>query len=387
MTVRYLVLTQACSQNVMELCATLAVELGPTSLYTGTAFDGAGVNHPGLEIVKGPTYDNRSYRSRARTWAAYIAGASAWLARQRGPAVMVVSTNPPMLPHLAWAVGRARRWPYVVRVLDVYPDVLWRSGVLTEKHPVARAWAALNRRAFGGAAAVISLGDVMSEVVTRYMPRGRQPVLIPSWVDASSLIPRPKNENWFAKEHGQTDKLTVLYSGNLGLTHDLSGLSKAAQALESDGRIHFMFIGGGAQRPHLQTLSERLANVSLLPFQPHDVVPYSMATGDVALITLGKGTEGISMPSKCYYMMAAGCAILGVTYGDNDVVRTIQDTSCGVSVRADDAAGIQRAIERFRDDPEFLAACRRNARQAAEQRFSKEQGVGAYLKLLRNLDI
>ena len=112
-----------------------------------------------------------------------------------------------------------------------------------------------------------------------------------------------------------------------------------------------------------------------------------MATGDVALITLGKGTEGISMPSKCYYMMAAGCAILGVTYGDNDVVRTIQDTSCGVSVRADDAAGIQRAIERFRDDPEFLAACRRNARQAAEQRFSKEQGVGAYLKLLRNLDI
>ena len=77
-----------------------------------------------------------------------------------------------------------------------------------------------------------------------------------------------------------------------------------------------LFIGGAGRAEELKEAAAQNPGVGrYLPFQPAEALPYSMTSGDIAVVTLGKGTEGISMPSKCYYMMAAGCAILGLSEG------------------------------------------------------------------------
>ncbi len=91
------------------------------------------------------------------------------------------------------------------------------------------------------------------------------------------------------------------------------------------------------------------------------------------------------MPSKTYYLMAAGCAVLGLSHGDNDLKRLIERYECGLNVEPDDTEGVLQALKRFRDDPEFLSHCQSRGRKAAEAQFSATVNMGRYLELLGSL--
>lgn len=327
-------------------------------------------------------YDNSSYRSRARTWLAYLRDAERAVRRVEGRPVLVVTTNPPMLPWLAWLLKRRRGWRYVVDVLDVCPDALVGQGLAGARSVLPAAWRRLNRLAFDAADGVVTLGPVMAERVAAQRAGRRAPRLIPSWVNVERVRPVAKAENPFAREHGLTSGLTLLYSGNLGVTHDLSGLVGALEALAVDAGVRAVFIGGGARREELTGLARRLAPVTVLPYQPAERVPMAMASGDVGVVTFGRGAEGVSMPSKAAYMMATGLALLGLTYGDNDVARLIEEHECGINVRADDRRAVAAAIERFRAEPAFLQKCQENARRVAVERFSREVCLTDFLEVL-----
>jgi glycosyltransferase involved in cell wall biosynthesis len=385
MSARYsfVIFNQSCSRMDLELCAEIARELGPTLLHTGSNFDGE--ERGGLTIIKAPAYNNSSYYTRMKTWLAYVADAICVAAKLRGKPVVMVSSNPPFGPFLGYALHKLRGWPYMVRILDVYPDALIQNGLVGPRHLVPRVWGMLNRLVLGGAEYVITLGPVMAERVKKYLPSGKAVQIVPTWVDPSCIIPRAKDDNWFARAQGQTGKLTLLYTGNLGLTHDLSSLFLAAENLQGEADIHFLFIGGGARRGELAEVERRLHNFTLLPFQPEANIPYSLATGDVAIVALGRGTEGISMPSKTYFGMAAGSAILGISCGDNDLKRVIEEYQCGINVDTNDADGMRKAILRFRNDRDFLKRCQNNSRRAAEQTFSAAVCGRAYLTMLSDM--
>lgn len=377
-------MSQATSRVVFDLCCEVSRRLGPTLLISGNTFE---IPHdcPALTLSEAAKYDNSSVRSRARTWLQFMLHAARRSLRVRGKPVLLVNSNPPLNPWLAYLLRTMRGWPYVARILDIYPEAVYRHGLLRERHPLVRVWRFINRRAYAKADAVVTLAPVMAEVLGQQVDAAEGIEIIPDWVDPDWIKPIPKADNWFAKEHDQLDKLTVLYSGNLGLTHDISGLYTAVEELQSEKGISFVFIGGGARRSELEALSNRTTNVLLLPFQPEEVVPSAMAAGDVAVVTLGRGTEGISMPSKAYYMMAAGCALLGVSHGDNDLARLIKKYQCGVNLSSEDAPGIREAILRFQRDRDFLERCKANSRRAAETDYSASVCIQSYLDLLTRL--
>ncbi len=378
---RLLMMGQVEGTILLEYAASFADRFGPTVVHTGSRFDG---DRRDLVVIPAPKYDNSSIWTRAVTWTKYLLHAL-WVALTTpGSPVLLVSTNPPLLPWVALICRKLRRMRYVVRVLDVYPDVLVRRGILGEKHPVVRLWRYVNRVAYRHAEAVITLGPVMAERVAAQVPE-REVLEIPSWVDPTVFRPIPKPENPFAAEHGQQGKMTVLYSGNFGLTHDLAGLFDAARELRDEEGISFLLIGGGARRGEIVALAEELPNVETLPYQPEDVLPYSMACGDVGVVTLGAEAGGISMPSKSYYLLASGNALLALCAGDNDLRRLIDEHRCGLVVDPADARGIASAIRRFHTDRAFLDRCRRNARSAAQTAFGRRVCTARYDRLLRDM--
>jgi len=378
----FIFLSQAMANFVFELVELTAQKLGPIVVHTGTEFKEQG--HPNLKIWKAPKYDNSSYASRFVTWMRYLVKATRDLWAVRGKPVLLIATNPPLLPVLGYVFNRLRGWPYVVRVLDVYPDVLERKGMISKKGIVFRIWARFNRLAFKYAATVVTLAAVMGENVSKYT-EGRPVEIIPDWADTDHIKPKPKTKNFFAKKYCQINKLTVLYSGNLGTTHDLSGLFRAVESLEDEPNINFFFIGGGGRQHEFKAMADRFDSCTWLPLLPEEIVPFSMASADVGIITIGRGMEGISMPSKCYYMMAAGCAILGISSGENDLTRLITKYDCGVSVGCSEIEGVKDALLRFHKDREFLDSCKRNSRKAAEEVFSKRVCTKRYLEILGDL--
>jgi len=309
-----------------------------------------------------------------------------FLLRHRGPTVLVLNSNPPLLPLLGWVFNKLRGWPYVVTVLDIYPDALVSGGLTSSGGLVYRVWSAVDRLMYGSASSVITLGDVMRERLKRHVGEGRVIDVIPTWVDTDELKPIPRDENSQVVDLGLEDGLTVLYSGNLGLTHSLDGLVGAIERTEETEGIRLLLVGGGGREGELRTLAERQPErVMWRPFQPRELVAQTMSAAHVGVASLGRGTEGISMPSKTYYLMAAGCAVLGLSCGDNDLRRLVERYECGVNVDPDNAEAVLSSLQRFRDDPDFLAHCQSRARRAAEEQFSGTVNMRRYLDLLASL--
>ena len=97
----------------------------------------------------------------------------------------------------------------------------------------------------------------------------------------------------------------MVHAGNLGFYGAWSTLVKAA-ALLKDESTGLVFVGDGANRARIEESAQGLENVRFLPFRPFSQVPNVMAAGDLQVITVKPGLEGVVVPSKLYSILAAG---------------------------------------------------------------------------------
>ena len=80
-----------------------------------------------------------------------------------------------------------------------------------------------------------------------------------------------------------------------------------------------------------------------------------MAAGDVHVITVKRGLEGVVVPSKLYGILAAGRPVLVVAPPECDAARIVVESGCGLAADPDDPAAVADAIRELRSDPSRLA--------------------------------
>lgn len=126
----------------------------------------------------------------------------------------------------------------------------------------------------------------------------------------------------------------------------------------------------------------QLRNFLLLPYQPRDVLPFSLTCGDASVVTLEPGAEGLSVPSKVYSCLAAGQAVLVIMEERCDVVDIIEEGECGQRISPGDVDGLVSAIRRLHDSPTLLQTTKENARTCFEANFTKERAIDSYERVL-----
>jgi len=156
----------------------------------------------------------------------------------------------------------------------------------------------------------------------------------------------------------------LLHAGNLGFYGAWETLIRAAKLLENDG-IGLVFVGDGATRRQIEASAGASRAVRFLPFRPPQQVPYVLAAGDLHVVTVRRGLEGVVVPSKLYPILAAGRAVLAVAPEETDVARIVRRTGCGVAVSPDDPAGVAEAVRALARDPERIEHMGRRAREIA----------------------
>jgi glycosyltransferase involved in cell wall biosynthesis len=194
-----------------------------------------------------------------------------------------------------------------------------------------------------------------------------------------------KEDNWFSNEYGLVDQFTILYAGNIGEFHDLETLVKAAAEFE-DENVRFLIIGEGDNKDAIVSLAEKLDlrgdTVRFLPYQPWDDLPYSLTSGDISVVTVKEGFEGICVSSKLYTAMAAGMPVITIAQPYDDESRIVDQFEAGIQVPQDDVSGIVNAIETWRQDPDLVNQQGANARQAFEEHFTTDDSIDEYYELL-----
>lgn len=366
------VLNQMAGPLTWELVEDLAQAGCAVVLLTGHPDTLAKGSRPNLQLVRSFRYQRGSMLRRSVCWLCYMAHAFVWLWRWPADVPLLVFSNPPMLAWLAATMKRLRGTKFVVMVHDVYPDLPIRMGKLKEHGLVARSWRRWNRWAYNQAEEVLTLGEYMSQVLQHQFDAtgtnsGHIQVIYP-WADTDTIKPLDKTANSFAVQHGQTDKLTVMYSGNMGLGHDLETML-AATSHVPDERAHFMFIGAG---PKWSLIDESLTrepqtNVTLLSWLPESEIPYSLATADIALVSLESEVAGLAIPSKAFYSLAAGTPLIVISDRDTELAQIVEQYECGWLIRPGDELGLAGIVQELLASPQQLKMFKHNARRAAEQ--------------------
>ncbi len=172
-----------------------------------------------------------------------------------------------------------------------------------------------------------------------------------------------------------------MYSGNMGLGHDIETMLEAAKQLRDEPGIHFMFIGAGPKWGLVEETiqKEGLENVTLLPWQPEEVLPYSLATADVALVSLEPELWDLAIPSKAFYMMAAGSAILASTPTPSSLATIIATTSSGATLPVGNYSAICWQLNSLFTNNTLLSKLQSAARHGAVSYYARESNSKLFL--------
>ena len=377
-----LILNQMAGPITWELAEDLGKQFGAVALLTGhpdTLAKGSTTNSAdsaGVLLYAAAPYQRGSFPKRAWSWLRYLVQAFFWLWRRPRQIPVLLFSNPPMLCWLGWLMAVLRGQRYAVMVHDIYPDVLIRLAGFSEGGALVRVWRWLNRRAYQRAEIVLTLGEDMAATLgSQFKPRktraGAVEVVYP-WVDTARIKPMTKADNWFARQHGQVDKLTVLYAGNMGLGHDLETMVEAARQLQDLPQVHFIFAGSGPKWSVVQEIIQEgaISNVTLLGWQPEEALPFMLATAEIALVSLEDELQGLAVPSKSIFALAAGSALLVVAPAANELAHWTRRFGCGAVV-APRTGELVKVIRQLAAQPDVLSAMRQRARRAAETEFAR----------------
>jgi colanic acid biosynthesis glycosyl transferase WcaI len=89
--------------------------------------------------------------------------------------------------------------------------------------------------------------------------------------------------------------------------------------------------------------------------------------GDIHVVTVKRGLEGVVVPSKLYSILAAGRPVLAVATKESDAARIVTEDGCGVAADPDDPVAVASAIQDLRSDPARLAEMGRRAQESARK--------------------
>ena len=353
--------------------------------------------YEGVDVrrVRATRFDKDAVPLRVVNWLSFVCLALGHLLgrRDRSDAVLVLS-NPPILPLVAWVNKRVRGTPYAYLVYDVYPDVPAALGLISADGLVARLWDRGMRAVYRDADRIVVLGESMERHIADKMdddadfdPETIE--VIPNWEDETFIKPLEKSDNDFAREQGTVEPFTLVYSGNIGRFHDLETAIDAVGELEARGRsdVQFLIIGEGARKEGLQRYVRRegVKNVRFLPFQPRERLPETLTCGDASLVGIRAEMEGMCVSSKLYSSLAAGLPVLAAVGENDEVARTVRSCDCGVHVQPGNAERAADVLARWADDSERTRQLGANARRCLENNYTLSHALERYTDLFFEL--
>jgi glycosyltransferase involved in cell wall biosynthesis len=315
-----------------------------------------------VERVGSTAFPRHKMKRRVSNYLSYLALAVPRALMIR-PDVVLAMTDPPVAGIAGAFVARMSGRPFVYNIRDLYPDMAVGGGIVPPGSWAER-WERVHRWALRHATRVIVLGDDMRD---RIVSKGIAPERVVVVRDgASPPAATPEPDHIVVKEIRGGFAFVAVHAGNLGFYGAWETLLKAADILRNEN-VGLVFIGDGANRASLELSAANATNVRFLPFRPVEQVPHVMMAGDVHIVTVKRGLEGVVVPSKLYSILAAGRPVLVVAPAQCDAARIVLEAGCGLAADPDDPAAVAAAICELRDHPARLIEMGRRARETARK--------------------
>jgi colanic acid biosynthesis glycosyl transferase WcaI len=344
----------------------------------------------GVDVVRSYVYatPNRGVVKRALSFLSFALssvtiGAAARPARNVD---VVIATSPQFFCAVAgWFISRVKRVPFVLEIRDLWPECIVELGVLRDGSAIHRILRRIELFLYRSATLLVSVTDSYPETWVRQGIDPAKMRVVKNGVDLASFQPGER-ENAVRKDLGLEGSFVVSYVGTHGMSQGLTTLLEAAEEFRDDSRVHFLFVGEGAEKDELmrEARSRRLERVIFLPQQPRERIPQIIAASDlVAVILRDRDLFTRVIPSKIFEIM--GCArpiLLGVA---GEAERLVRESGCGYIGRPEDAASLVEQIRLARERPDEAERRGRAGRDYVIRNFDRDRLAERYAEYLARI--
>jgi glycosyltransferase involved in cell wall biosynthesis len=362
MTKKIVFINQATGYLTIDIVNAFAKNFDETALITGSIRVQDIPLNSKVKISKTVKYDRGNTRKKMTSW--LIGTVQIFfhlLFKYRSYDVFYIT-----IPPTAYLLSLILPNRFSILVFDVYPDIL-KIYNINENKWIYKKWIGWNKKLFKKAHRLYTIGEGMRKLLAQYI-QPQKIKIIPNWSGLTKIKPVEKKDNPFVKENNLEDKFIVQYSGNIGYTHNVEVLVEVAKEMREHKDITFLIIGRGDRVNHIKNLINeyKLDNCLQLPFQPDEILNYSLAAADLGVVLLDEKTAHASIPSKIYNLQAVGVPILAIATLDSEIKEHIEKYGNGETFSQHNSEGIKNFILKCKSDKDYLKKISDNSLSAAK---------------------
>jgi glycosyltransferase involved in cell wall biosynthesis len=261
---------------------------------------------------------------------------------QQADVVFVFGLSPVTLALPAILLGRIKRAPVVMLVLDLWPETLAAIGVV--RSPRVLGWVGyMVKFIYERCTLVLGQSRGFLGSIAKYCSDTQKIRYFPSWAEEvfnePDLVPAPEvpvREGVF----------NLLFAGNIGEAQDLPAVLAAAESLKHNAAIRWLIVGDGRKSGWLQEEVKRRGlqgSVLLLGRFPVERMPSFYAHADALLVSLKKDPVfSMTIPGKVQSYLMAGVPLVGMLDGEG--AKVITEANAGLVCAAGDSGGLAAAV-------------------------------------------
>jgi glycosyltransferase involved in cell wall biosynthesis len=302
-------------------------------------------SYAGAEVVRVPIVARGKGRIRLTlNYLSFVLSGIAlgvWRLRSRHfDAIFVFQPSPITSCLPAILIGRLKRAPVLLWVLDLWPDTLSAVGVVRVRWLLAlvgRMVAFIYRRCD----LVLAQSRAFEANIEKYVDDASRIRYFPGWAEPvfrgslAAVEPAPEVRAY-------QDTFNVLFAGNIGEAQDFPAILDAAEALRHRADIRWLIVGDGRAAEWVSGEIRRRAledTVRMFGRHPIERMPSFFRAAGALLVTLKSNPVfALTIPGKVQTYLATGLPLIGMLDGEG--ARVLEQSGAGLVCRAGDGSAL-----------------------------------------------
>jgi colanic acid biosynthesis glycosyl transferase WcaI len=290
--------------------------------------------------------------------------------------VIVTLTTPPLISLIGSLVKQWRGSKHYIWEMDVYPDVATDLNYIPRGGWIDRLTGIIADASRRQANGIVALGPCMKQRLVGRGVEADKIQIAENWADGSLIDFQPAAVS--------ERELTLLYSGNLGLAHEIETLMHGMQELDREGQHRFVFSGGGAKRDALEKWCKQheIRQAEFSAYSSRAALGTKLANADIGLVTQQDRCLGSVVPSKLYGLLAAGRPVLFIGPRESTVALVIRQFRCGWQIDCGDTDGLVQLLRYLARNRQEVVKAGHNARRTFLDHYDRATGVSRICRII-----
>ncbi len=367
---------------------------------------GRGLVENGFEVEMVTTHNERAYRKtridgitvhylpipysnsmggirRIRSFMSFVRQSKKIIKNIKGVDLAYVTSTPLTVGLIGLWMKKKLGIPYIFEVRDLWPTAPIEIGMI--KGALIKKWLfRLEARIYQSAEKIVALSPGMRDWIKNVVPE-KEVYMIPNMADCQFFTKEIKDPKLVEFYH-VNQPFVITYFGSIGTANHLEFfLDIAEKSLESNLNINFKVVGDGGKLSNIKLSAylKKLTNLEFIGHQNKGGVKDILNISDATYVCFADlPVLATNSPNKLFDSLASGKLTIVNTPGwTKDLV---EKYNCGFYANPNRPEEFLELIKPFLKNRSLLDTYKNNARQIAEQHYSKKLQIQKLVSVINN---